>query len=117
MELKLRNIRKKANVSQAELADIVNVNIRTIGSWERGETLMNAEQLCDCCRALGTDPNTMLGWYDEHPADAQANQPEIMDLYEGLSAEGREVATNVVAGLVDRYPAGGGEHELVEERA
>ena len=61
MILQLRPIRKGKKLSQAELADKIGANIRTIGAWERGETMMSIEQLCNCCEALGCTPNDMTG--------------------------------------------------------
>lgn len=44
MELAIKEIRKKLHLSQSELADTVGVSMRTVGSWERGESFPNAEQ-------------------------------------------------------------------------
>lgn len=74
MELKLKSLRKEAHLSQTDLANRIGVNLRTVGSWERGETLMNAEQLWDCCVALDTDPNTMLGWDESRHDDPRTGE-------------------------------------------
>ncbi len=116
MDLRLKDYRKKASMSQGDLARLLDVDIKTVGNWERGKTMPTCEQLWDCCVILSTDPNSMLGWPCSQQLDKH-EEPEIVKLYEGLSAEGREVATNVVAGLADRYPAGDGEDGLVEEKA
>jgi transcriptional regulator with XRE-family HTH domain len=51
LELKLRELRKKANLSQAELAEAVDVRIATISDLERGESRRIdfdlLESLCD----------------------------------------------------------------------
>ena len=116
MKLKLRELRKTNHMSQTELANRLEVNLRTVGSWERGETIMSAEQVWNCCEALGTDPNTLLGWYEDHPSERR-EEPAIFESYEMLSDEGKEVATNVVSGLVDRYPSGDGATGVVEVTA
>lgn len=116
MKLKLRELRKMKHMSQTELAKKLEVNLRTVGAWERGETIMSAEQVWNCAEVLGTDPNELLGWYDEHPRP-DSSRDEMGGLMARLSPEGREVATNVVAGLVDRYPAGDGEPGVVEGSA
>lgn len=69
MNLKLKQARKENGYSQADLADALNVDIKTVGNWERGKTLPDIEQLWKCAKALNTDPNDLLGWYEEHPED------------------------------------------------
>ena len=69
MNLKLKQARKENGYSQADLADALGVDIKTVGNWERGKTLPDIEQLWKCAKALNTDPNDLLGWYEEHPED------------------------------------------------
>lgn len=113
MDLRLRELRKARHISQTELATQIDVNIRTIGAWERGETIMSAEQLWNCAVALDTDPNTLMGWPDERPA-TQQRMAKVMDT---LSPEGQEVAVNVVGGLAATYPKGDGQSGVVERTA
>lgn len=77
MNLKIREIRKNAHISQADLASKICVSLRTIGSWERGETIPDAEQLWNCAEALNCTPNDILGWYESHPKETM-----LEDLYE-----------------------------------
>lgn len=76
MNLQLKAMRKKRKLSQTDLAEKINVNLRTIGAWERGETMMSAEQVWNCAVALDTDPNTLLGWDEGFAAAAPANPEE-----------------------------------------
>lgn len=69
MNLKLKQARKENGYSQADLADALNVDIKTVGNWERGKTLPDIEQLWKCAKVLHTDPNDLLGWYEGHPED------------------------------------------------
>lgn len=69
MNLKLKQARKENGYSQADLAEALGVDIKTVGNWERGKTLPDIEQLWKCAKALNTDPNDLLGWYEEHPED------------------------------------------------
>lgn len=72
MNLKLKQARKENGYSQADLAEALGVDIKTVGNWERGKTLPDIEQLWKCANALHTDPNDLLGWYEEHPEDRPA---------------------------------------------
>lgn len=91
MDMKLKEARKKANVTQGQLARTLGVDIKTVGNWERGVTLMNIEQVWDCCVALECTPNDLCGWYDEHPMDADpASDPyesELVGNYRQLTPE------------------------------
>lgn len=82
MELSIKALRKKLHISQTEFATSVGVSLRTIGSWERGESLPDAEQVWNCAVALGCTPNDILGWYEDHPRE---------DNGERLTSEEREI--------------------------
>lgn len=82
MELAIKALRKKLHISQAKFANAVGVALRTVGSWERGESMPNAEQIWNCAVALGCTPNDILGWYEDHPHE---------DSGEHLTSEEREI--------------------------
>ena len=69
MELKIKEMRQKVGMSQEELADKIGKSCRGVQQWERGKSSPSANAVWDMCEALGCDPNTLLGWYDEHPED------------------------------------------------
>lgn len=62
MELAIKELRKKLHISQTEFANAVGVSLRTVGSWERGESVPNAEQVWNCAIALKCSPDEILGW-------------------------------------------------------
>ena len=110
MILKIKELRKESRMSQTELAEAIGSSLRTVGAWERGENVPNAEQVWACAVALGTDPNTVLGWYEEHPREAPAPDPAhrgLVESYDSLSEEGREVVDSVMAGLRVTHPKSG----------
>lgn len=120
MEIAIKKLRKLKRMSQTDLAESVGVNLRTVGAWERGETIPNALQVWACAVALGTDPNSVLGWYEEHPRDAlpaDGAHRQIVAAFDDLSEEGREVAVNVVSGMARTYPQAGGPPRLVAQDA
>ena len=96
MKLQLKTLRKEKKLSQTQLANMVGANLRTIGSWERGETMMSIEQLCRCCEILDATPNEMTGWYIEHPEDAPESatrsdpfEGELVECYRAATTEGK----------------------------
>lgn len=82
MELAIKALRKKLHISQTEFANAVGVSLRTVGSWERGKSVPNAEQVWNCAVALGCTPNDILGWYEDRPRG---------DSGEHLTSEEREI--------------------------
>lgn len=107
MILKIKELRKQSHMSQTELAKAIESSLRTVGAWERGESVPNAEQVWACAVALGTDPNTVLGRYEEHPREVVGPDPahrDPVESYDSLSEEGREVADSVMAGLRVTHP-------------
>lgn len=69
MNLRLRERREALGLNQKELAQKVGKSFRTIQSWEREESYPNAELVGALCEVFNTDPNDLLGWYEEHPED------------------------------------------------
>lgn len=69
MKLKMAEYRKQAGISQRKLAELIGRSFRTVQKWESEETYPQADDLCKLCELFGTDPNNMLGWYEEHPDD------------------------------------------------
>lgn len=69
MNLRLRERREALGLNQKELAQNVGKSFRTIQSWEREESYPNAELVGALCEVFNTDPNDLLGWYEEHPED------------------------------------------------
>lgn len=72
MNLCLKTIRKENGISQADLAKRLSVDIKTVGNWERGKTIPDAEQVWNCAVVLGCSPNDICGWYIDHPDDRPA---------------------------------------------
>ena len=72
MNLRIREVRKNLHMSQTDLAEATGTSLRTVGAWERSESVPNVEQLWKCATVLHTDPNDLLGWYEEHPEDRPA---------------------------------------------
>lgn len=69
MHLRIKEIRKQSHMSQTDLAKAIGASLRTVGAWERGENLPNAEQIWNCALALHSTPNDLMGWYIDHPRE------------------------------------------------
>lgn len=100
MKLKLRELREAAHLNQSDIARIAGVDLKTAGSWDRGKTYPKADAIWLLCEALNTDPNTMLGWYDEHPEDRPSasvtrDEAALIDNYRASPPDVRSTITQV----------------------
>lgn len=100
VELQIKQLRKKSHISQTELANSIGVSLRTVGSWERGESLPNAEQVWNCAVALGCSPNDICGWYIDHPEDRPAppgdpGAAELLGCYRSCTPERQDALLNL----------------------
>lgn len=56
----LKKARQEANLSQAEMAEKLNLNTRTYGSYERGERDVSTALLRNICQVLGVSSDELL---------------------------------------------------------
>ena len=61
MELQMQRLRKLQHLSQQEIADRIGEKVRTYGSWERGEVMLNLEQACRCADVLRCTLDELAG--------------------------------------------------------
>lgn len=95
MELQLKKIRKAQKITQKQMADILGVDLKTVGNWELGKTAIKLDDACRICRALRCTPNDLCGWYVDHPEDMprQSSPPlapdetEVVDGYRSCTTE------------------------------
>lgn len=93
MNLKLRQYRESMDLTQKQLSKMVGKSIGTIQSWENGDTFPNADALWKLCEFFGTDPNTFLGWWEEHPREEApplaSDEAEVLGYYRESTPERR----------------------------
>lgn len=90
MNLRIKEIRKNARISQTDLAARVGVSLRTVGAWERGETIPDAEQVWNCAVALGCSPSDIMGWHESHPCETAIEdsfEKELVGCYRDSTAQ------------------------------
>ena len=57
----LQQLRKEARLTQDQIAEILNVQKRTYGSWERGERQPDIEMLCKIADYFNVTTDYLLG--------------------------------------------------------
>ena len=109
MEIQLKRLRKEAGYkNRRDFATALGGNFteRRITSWENGERMMSLEQACVIADFLGCSLDELAGRRFE-ATEAIAPDPghrDLVESYDSLSEEGREVADSVMAGLRVTHP-------------
>lgn len=92
MELCIKQIRRKLRISQTDLSESIGVSLRTVGSWERGQSIPNAEQVWNCAVALNCTPNDILGWKESGNDNAlNSTENELIDCYRESTPEQKDM--------------------------
>ena len=97
-KLMLKELRKKAGLTQEALAVKVGTTPRVVGAWERGETPILASDLWECAAVLHCTPNDLVGW----PESGLTQDEHVLlnDYRECDSATQRSIATIAGNGAV-----------------
>ena len=126
MELQLKKIRKAQKITQKQMADILGVDLKTVGNWELGKTAIKLDDACRICRALRCTPNDLCGWYIDHPEDMpqQSSPPlapdeaEVVDGYRSCTTEWkRNLRMSVEAARAASLKSAEGAPSVAEERS
>lgn len=126
MELQLKKIRKAQKITQKQMADILGVDLKTVGNWELGKTAIKLDDACRICRALRCTPNDLCGWYIDHPEymPQQSSPPlapdeaEVVDGYRSCTTEWkRNLRMSVEAARAASLKSAEGAAPVAEERS
>lgn len=60
MGMKIKEARKSANLTQAELANVIGINRTTLTNIEKGTQAMRIKHLCAVCKLLKLSANDLL---------------------------------------------------------
>ena len=64
----IRAARARADLSQAEVASKVGVNVSTFAKYESGDYIPGADKLLAISQVLGCPPNDLMGWHTDEAA-------------------------------------------------
>ena len=91
---KLLNIRKKAGLTQSEVADAANLSDRTYADIERGTVNMRIETILKICEALHITPDVILT--EDNPS-LSAKQAELIEQLNKCTVHQRETALELLS--------------------
>ena len=90
----LRSYRKKAKITQEDLAEQLGISLKYISRIENGNNGVKTQNLIQYMNILGVPPNTLYGKFMTHP-----NVKKDMELYNKiteLSDEEKEFISSVI---------------------
>lgn len=95
---KLLAIRKKAGLTQAEVAEAAGLSDRTYADIERGSANMRAETILRICDALHITPDEILT-SNQNPN--RQNETELLHKLHSCSAKEQDTALSLLAVYLD----------------
>ena len=104
---KIRFLRVKQNLSQEDLAKVLNTTKQAIYKYENGiVTNIPTDKIEILSSILGTTPSYLMGWEDETPApELTESERAWIELYRKLSPDVQETFVTMVK-TFDSLPEG-----------
>lgn len=107
MEFRIKEAREKCGLSQKDLAEIIGVAPSTLNGYESGKHDPKSELLVKIARACRVTTDYLL-FHDLEKENAPSVVGEaekhfedtLLDLFNQLNAEGKEILVNIATGLV-----------------
>ena len=95
---RIKELRKKANFTQKQLASKVHVSSQVISNWERGYSTPDSEDVkklaetldCSIDYLLGREEKKYPSWGDEAEFEAWVNDPAVNKFYKEFNESPEE---------------------------
>ena len=91
---KLLTIRKKAGMTQSEVAEIAGLSDRTYADMERGSVNMRIETILRICKALNITPDEIL---TEENLSLTEEQSELLEQLNACTPKEKETALRLLS--------------------
>lgn len=117
MKIRLQELRKRRNMTQAELGKAVGVSMRKVSGWERSETditLVDAARVAD---VLDCTLDELAGRdFPKSAANAlTTDERQLVDLYRGTDERGKRSIVGNALQQQDEFERGGTEEPRRDE--
>ncbi len=101
---RLKELRKKKGVSQAELGELTAIHFTQISRYERGDTLPNAEVLTKLAKALDTTVDYLVSGSTTDAVTQAGLDKELIGRFQSLQSMNKEDRKTVLS-LIDAFIA------------
>jgi len=85
--------RKKAGLTQKELASKLGVKNTAVSNWESGNNSVDIETLFSACEILGVSLSDIYGQYSGQtvtPQDLSSDEKDLLQNYQTINPEGQK---------------------------
>lgn len=103
MKTKLLELRKSKNLLQREVAFACGITTAAYGSYEKGDREPTLETLSKLADFFGVTVDELLGRTPQLFDDARVERPEVLDLFEQLSAAEQQQVIGYMKGLIYQH--------------
>lgn len=103
MKTKLLELRKSKNLLQREVAFACGITTAAYGSYEKGDREPTLETLSKLADFFGVTVDELLGRTPQLFDDARVERPEVLDLFELLSAAEQQQVIGYMKGLIYQH--------------
>ena len=100
MKTKLLELRKNKNLLQREVAFACDITTAAYGSYEKGDREPTLETLGKLADFFDVTVDELLGRSPQLFDDARIDRPEIIELFNQLSAEEQQQVIGYMKGLI-----------------
>jgi transcriptional regulator with XRE-family HTH domain len=101
---RLKDLRKKKGISQAELADLIEVHFTQVSRYERGETKPNAEAMSKLAKALDTTVDYLMSGTTDNLVQEAGLEKELVSRFKQVQDLPTEEKRTVLS-LLDAFIA------------
>lgn len=87
---RLREFRKKANLTTADVGRMIGKSDRTVSAWENGRGQPDADMLLQLCAIYGIESLSELVGENSSLPSLSTEELRLLSLFDDLNEEGRE---------------------------
>ncbi len=87
---RLREFRKKANLTTADVGKMIGKSDRTVSAWENGRGQPDADMLLQLCAIYGIESLSELVGENPSLPTLSTEELRLLSLFDDLNEEGRE---------------------------
>lgn len=106
--IRLRELRERANMTQRQVAAVINVRNTAVSQYERGDRQLDPDKIHALCDLFGCTSDYLLGRSSSPQPVISPEDAAVLEAYHALPLEIRKA----VDGLLEPYRAGVAEKKL-----